>query len=43
MVLLKEFKTEVRETHGDNNFAKEYLAMIKLVKIRLKNESRTSK
>ncbi len=30
----KEFKKKVKETHKDNNYAKEYLEMLKLVKIR---------
>ena len=31
---LEEFKKKVIETHGNNKFAKEYLAMIELVKIK---------
>lgn len=31
---LKEFKKQFKKTHNDNKYAKEYLAMIKLVKIK---------
>lgn len=31
---LEEFKNKVIETHGDNKYGKEYLAMIELVKIK---------
>lgn len=30
----KQFRKRVKETHGDNNYAKEYLEMLKLAKIR---------
>ena len=32
----KDFKKKVEETHNDNNYAKEYLEMLKLAKIRFK-------
>ena len=37
---LKEFKKQVKETHGDNQYAKEYLAIAKIVKKKLKTEQK---
>ena len=37
---LKEFKKQVKETHGDNQYAKEYLAIVKIVKNKLKVEQK---
>ena len=34
----KEFRKQVKLTHGTNNYAKEYLEMIKLAKIRFSRE-----
>jgi hypothetical protein len=34
----KQFKKQVKETHGTNNYAKEYLEMLKLAKIRFSRE-----
>ena len=30
----KQFRKQVKETHGNNNYSKEYLEMLKLAKIR---------
>ena len=34
----KAFKKQVKETHKDGQFAKEYLSMLKVVKIRFSRE-----
>lgn len=34
----KQFRKKVKETHGSNNYAKEYLEMLKLAKIRFARE-----
>ena len=31
---IAEFEKQVRETHGDNQYAKEYLALAELLKVR---------
>ena len=35
---IAEFEKKVRETHGDNQYAKEYIALAKLLKIRFGEE-----
>ncbi len=34
---ISEFEEKVKETHGDNQYAKEYLAFIELLKVRFKD------
>lgn len=36
---IQEFENEVKETHGDNKYAKEYLACIEVVKIYFEEEN----
>nr|ELS4550853.1 hypothetical protein [Klebsiella michiganensis] len=33
---IDEFESAVKETHGDNEFSKQYLALIPFIKLRLK-------
>lgn len=35
---LQEFEDKVKETHGESKFAKEYLALVELIKIHFKTE-----
>jgi hypothetical protein len=35
---IDEFEAKVRETHGDNKYAKEYLACVQVVKIHFEIE-----
>jgi len=34
---IPEFEEKVKETHGNNQYAKEYLAFIELLKVRFKD------
>ncbi|HBM2934325.1 TPA: hypothetical protein LVL15_002282, partial [Klebsiella michiganensis] len=34
---IDEFEAAVKETHGDNEFSKEYLTLIPFIKLRLKD------
>ena len=37
---IQEFENEVKKTHGDSKYAKEYLACIEVVKIHFKEEKK---